>query len=171
MNTFLLPAISRTTRFFALFVLLIHTVFASDLRYSTVSGAGGLPLQIVEAGPQDATGILFIHGWSLSSSSWQQQLESTLADEFHLVAIDLRGHGNSAKPWDAASYADSKIWADDIAAVIEATGLERPVVVAWSMGVSKVTTILLEGATSSSCWAGEVETTCRVSAFRRIETF
>ena len=107
---------------------------AIELRYSTVTGANGVPLQVVEAGPRSAPGILFIHGWSLSSSSWQQQLRSELADQFHLVALDLRGHGNSAKPWDAANYAESRIWADDIAAVIKATGLKQPVVVAWSMG-------------------------------------
>ena len=117
-----------------LFCLLGNPAIAGELRYSTVTGAGGLPLQIVEAGPPSAPGILFIHGWSLSSSSWQQQLRSELADRFHLVALDLRGHGNSAKPWDAASYAESKIWADDIAAVIAATDLNKPVVVAWSMG-------------------------------------
>ena len=31
-------------------------------------------------------------------------------------------------------YADGQLWADDLAAVIEQTGLERPVVVAWSYG-------------------------------------
>lgn len=107
---------------------------AGELRYSTVPGADNLPLQIVEAGPESAPGILFIHGWSLSSSSWQQQLESSLAEQFHLVAVDLRGHGNSGKPWSADAYRDSKTWADDIAAVIQATGLEQPVIVAWSYG-------------------------------------
>jgi len=106
----------------------------SNLKYSTVKGSGGLPLQVVEAGPRAAPGVLFIHGWSLSSSSWQQQFSSELADDFHLVALDLRGHGNSGKPWSTASYTDSQIWADDIAAVIKATGLQKPVVVAWSMG-------------------------------------
>lgn len=100
----------------------------------TVSGAGGLPLQVIEAGPRGAQGVLFIHGSTLSSSSWKLQFESSLADDFHLVALDLRGHGNSGKPWDAEAYLDSKPWADDIAAVIEATGLERPVIVAWSYG-------------------------------------
>lgn len=100
----------------------------------TVSGAGGLPLQVIEAGPRGAQGVLFIHGSTLSSSSWKLQFESGLADDYHLVALDLRGHGNSGKPWDADAYLDSQLWADDLAAVIEATGLERPVIVAWSYG-------------------------------------
>jgi non-heme chloroperoxidase len=115
-------------------ILLLASPLALAAEPRTVTGAGDLPLQVIEAGPRGAPGILFIHGSTLSSSSWKLQFESSLADDFHLVALDLRGHGNSGKPWHADDYRDSKLWADDIAAVIEATGLERPVVVAWSYG-------------------------------------
>jgi non-heme chloroperoxidase len=115
-----------------IFLLVSPLVLAAEPR--TVAGAGGLPLQVIEAGLRGAPGVLFIHGSTLSSSSWKQQFDSSLAEDFHLVALDLRGHGNSGKPWHAEDYRDSKLWADDIAAVIEATGLERPVVVAWSYG-------------------------------------
>jgi pimeloyl-ACP methyl ester carboxylesterase len=107
---------------------------AGAVEWRTVTGAGGLPLQVAEAGPADAPGILFIHGATLSSSSWLQQLESSLANQWHLVAFDLRGHGSSGKSWNPADFADSRAWADDVAAVLAATGLERPVVVAWSYG-------------------------------------
>jgi pimeloyl-ACP methyl ester carboxylesterase len=107
---------------------------AQALEYRMIDGAGGLPLQVVEAGPKDAPGILLIHGATLSSGSWRQQLESSLAERWHLVAVDLRGHGNSGKSWQRADYQDSRLWADDVAAVIAATGLERPLVVAWSYG-------------------------------------
>ncbi len=107
---------------------------ASQIRYSTVAGAGGVPLQVAEAGPESAAGILLIHGATLSGSSWLQQLNSTLAETYHLVAFDLRGHGDSGKPWDPDAYSDSKLWADDVAAVIAATGLQRPLIVAWSFG-------------------------------------
>ncbi|MCE7901966.1 MAG: alpha/beta hydrolase [Gammaproteobacteria bacterium PRO9] len=99
-----------------------------------VTGAGGVPLQVIETGPRNAPGILFVHGFALSSSSWKLQFESSLADDYHLVALDLRGHGNSGKPWKLEGYEDSQLWADDLAAVIKATGLERPVIVAWSYG-------------------------------------
>lgn len=115
-------------------ILLLVTTVVSAAESRIVVGAGGLPLQVIEAGPRDRQGILFIHGSTLSSSSWKLQFESSLADDFHLVALDLRGHGNSGKPWDSAAYLDSKLWADDLAAVIDATSLGRPVVVAWSYG-------------------------------------
>ncbi|MCL4776518.1 MAG: alpha/beta hydrolase [Gammaproteobacteria bacterium] len=123
------------TRFVLLIVVLLLAAAAVPAAESRiVIGAGGLPLQVVEAGRRNGQGILFIHGSTLSSSSWKLQLESSLADDFHLVALDLRGHGNSGKPWDPSAYQNSKLWADDLAAVLDATGLTKPVVVAWSYG-------------------------------------
>jgi pimeloyl-ACP methyl ester carboxylesterase len=122
------------TRAALLAISLLFGALASAAESRIVSGAGGLPLQVIEAGPRSAPGLLFIHGSTLSSSSWKQQFDSSLAEDFHLVALDLRGHGNSGKPWDPGDYQDSRLWADDLAAVIEETGLDRPVVVAWSYG-------------------------------------
>src|SRR5262249_58878322 len=48
------------------------------------------------------------------------------------VTYDLRGHGNSDKPLEAARYRDGKAWADELQAVIDAAGLKRPVLVGWS---------------------------------------
>jgi pimeloyl-ACP methyl ester carboxylesterase len=52
------------------------------------------------AGPE----ILFIHGFSQASLSWQRQVESDLAKEFRMVTYDLRGHGNSDKPFEPEKY-------------------------------------------------------------------
>ena len=51
-----------------------------------------------------------------------------------MVTFDLRGHRASERPLDAGAYTDAQPWADDLAAVIDATGLERPVLVGWSYG-------------------------------------
>ena len=62
---------------------------------------------------------------------------------FRLVTFDLRGHGMSEKPLGRRSTTrDGRLWADDLAAVIEQTGLERPVLVAWSYGGYVVTDYL-----------------------------
>jgi pimeloyl-ACP methyl ester carboxylesterase len=97
-----------------------------------VTGGGGVQLHVVEKGNPDGRPILFIHGFSQCSLAWSRQMNSDLADDFRLVAIDLRGHGLSDKPKDA--YADSKLWADDITAVIQTLNLDHPVLSGWSYG-------------------------------------
>jgi non-heme chloroperoxidase len=61
-----------------------------------------------------------------------RQTDGELAKDFHIVTYDLRGHGNSDKPLEAARYRDSKAWGDEVQAVIDAAGLKRPVLVGWS---------------------------------------
>lgn len=100
----------------------------------SIQGGGNLDLHVREWGNADGIPILFIHGWSGSHLAWKYQYESTLADEFRLVALDLRGHGMSDAPLEVGHYADARLWADDIAAIIEALDLARPVLVGWSYG-------------------------------------
>ncbi len=106
----------------------------ATLQFSYVEGAGGVPLSVAQVGPADAPGILFIHGLGQSHLAFAAQLHSDLARHHHLVAFDLRGHGNSGKPWNDAAYLDNALWAEDVERVIMATGLARPLIVAWSYG-------------------------------------
>jgi pimeloyl-ACP methyl ester carboxylesterase len=97
-----------------------------------IAGGGGVQLHVVEAGNPGGPPILFVHGLSQSWLSWSRQLDSDLANDCRLVAMDLRGHGLSDKPRDA--YGDSRLWADDVRAVIDALNLDRPVLSGWSYG-------------------------------------
>lgn len=97
-----------------------------------VTGGGGIRLHLVETGNARAQPILFIHGFSQCWLSWRRQMSSDLADDFRLVAMDIRGHGLSDKPREG--YSDSKLWADDINAAIQALRLDQPVLVGWSYG-------------------------------------
>ena len=106
----------------------------ADWDYITVEGAGGVPLNVVTAGDPALPAILLIHGFGQSHYSFVHQLNSGLADDLFLVTFDLRGHGASGKPWAAEDYTEHTVWAEDVAAVIAATGIDRPVVVAWSYG-------------------------------------
>jgi pimeloyl-ACP methyl ester carboxylesterase len=97
-----------------------------------VAGGGGVQLHIVEAGNPAGRPILFFHGFSQSCLAWSRQLDSELARDHRLVAMDSRGHGLSDKPRDA--YGDSRLWADDVRAVIGTLNLDRPVLCGWSYG-------------------------------------
>jgi non-heme chloroperoxidase len=99
-----------------------------------VIGGGGVELNVVETGNPAGRPILFIHGFTQSLFAWSRQLHSDLADDFRLVAMDIRGHGASGRPADQAAYTDSQLWADDVNAVIQTLNLDRPILVGWSYG-------------------------------------
>ena len=111
-----------------------RTVPGHAHRYARDRGGRGLRLHAREWGDPQGPGLLFIHGWSQSDLCWAKQVAGDLATRFRIVTFDLRGHGLSDKPTGPEHYADGQLWADDLAAVIEQTGLERPLVAAWSYG-------------------------------------
>ncbi len=121
------------------------------MQVRTIEGGGGLRLHVREWGNPQGPAILLIHGWSQNHLSWKYQFDSGLADEFRLVALDNRGHGMSEKPLEAENYTDERLWADDVASVISALGLERPVLAGWSYGgyiISDYVRVHGEGAIS-----------------------
>jgi pimeloyl-ACP methyl ester carboxylesterase len=76
---------------------------------------------------------VFIHGYSQCHLSWRRQMaDPALAAEFRMVAYDLRGHGLSDKPFERECYREDRLWADDLAAVMDAAGIRKPTLVAWS---------------------------------------
>ena len=105
-------------------------------------GGGGLGLHVREWGDPHGPPIVFVHGWSQSQLCWSRQIAGALAQDFRIVTFDLRGHGMSEKPLSAERYGDARLWADDLAAVIELVAPERPVLVAWSYGGFVVTDYL-----------------------------
>jgi non-heme chloroperoxidase len=110
------------------------TTIAGRMQVHTVTGGGGVRLHVREWGKADGPPVLFIHGWSQNHLCWDKQYESPLRDEFRLVAYDLRGHGMSEAPTGPGPYTDGRLWADDLAAVIDALALEHVVLVGWSYG-------------------------------------
>jgi non-heme chloroperoxidase len=97
-----------------------------------IPGGGGVQLHVVETGNSNGRPILFIHGFSQSWRAWSRQMSSNLADDYRLVAMDIRGHGLSDKPRDG--YGDSQLWADDVNAVIQTLRLDHPILCGWSYG-------------------------------------
>jgi non-heme chloroperoxidase len=100
----------------------------------SVKTPDGLTIRAQVWGNPNGPEILFIHGFSQSYLSWIKQTGSDLTKTFCIVTYDLRGHGGSDKPLDVKYYQNDKAWADEVAAVIAAAHLKRPVVVAWSYG-------------------------------------
>ena len=75
--------------------------------------------------------IVFSHGWPLSADDWDTQMLFFGQRGYRVIAHDRRGHGRSSQTWDGH---DMDHYADDLAALIEALGLEWPIVLGHSMG-------------------------------------
>src|SRR5262245_9764615 len=100
--------------------------------------------------------ILLMPTWSIvHSRRWKFQIPF-LARHWRVVTFDGRGNGRSDRPADEAAYADTEFVADAVA-VLDATGIDRAVVVGLSMGggwglrlaaehPDRVEALVLEGA-------------------------
>lgn len=102
--------------------------------------------------------IVFVSGYFGISDIWQAQTE-VLSRTFRTVSYDSRGYGRSAKPLQAEAYSIPR-HAEDLKAVIDAAGINGPVVlVSHSIGCNIISTF---AANSPQRVAGLVYTACYV---------
>lgn len=142
------PTATQSAALLATLLALPSLAASDDIRTQLIAGHGNVPLNVVEAGSPEHRPIIFIHGLGQSHLSWMQQFDSDLAENFHLIAYDLRGHGNSGKPWLAEDYAAPETWAQDLKHVMRATAAENPLIVAWSYGTWVAVDYLAAGGTA-----------------------
>ena len=77
---------------------------------------------------------MLLHGGGSSRQEWVEQgYVERLKDEFTVIAVDIRGHGESDKPTDPAYYTPDKM-GQDFLAVADACGMERFVLCGYSLG-------------------------------------
>jgi len=75
--------------------------------------------------------LLFLHGWSMCSRVWKYQFRY-FAEEYQVIALDLRGHGRSESPDGDYSFL-TLAW--DIVHFIEGLQLKGLTLVGWSLAV------------------------------------
>lgn len=79
--------------------------------------------------------VILIHGWPLSSDSWDDQGMALASAGYRVIAYDRRGFGRSSQPWSGYDY---DTLADDLAAVVKHTGAQGATLVGFSMGGGEV---------------------------------
>ncbi|MDQ0430385.1 2-succinyl-6-hydroxy-2,4-cyclohexadiene-1-carboxylate synthase [Planomicrobium stackebrandtii] len=86
-------------------------------------------LEIINGNKQET--VVFIHGFTGSTKSWQPVIEAW--DESKIVLIDLIGHGETDCPETVESYSMEQ-QLEDLDALFEQLDLERLTLVGYSMG-------------------------------------
>jgi pimeloyl-ACP methyl ester carboxylesterase len=74
--------------------------------------------------------LILLHG-GLGSGEMFGPVRSTLSERHQVIAVDLQGHGRTA---DIDRPIDPRLMADDIAALIDHLGLDKPDLVGYSLG-------------------------------------
>jgi pimeloyl-ACP methyl ester carboxylesterase len=103
------------------------------------------------------TPIVLLHGLMAHGGFFQGQ--AALAEDFRIIAVDLRGHGASRADDDLPSV---ERMAADVAELAEALGLDGAIGVGWSLGATILWHVLSGPAASRFAGAVVVDMTARV---------
>ncbi len=100
------------------------------IAFATAPDGARIAYETFGAGPA----VILLHGGGQTRQAWiEPGYPARLADRFQVIAMDVRGNGESDGPRAPAAYARQRICAD-VLAVADACGAERFALVGYSMG-------------------------------------
>jgi len=101
----------------------VHAAGIQQTQYRSIN-VDGIDIAYREAGPANAPTILLLHGFPTSSHMFRN-LVASLSDQFHLIAPDYPGFGNSAQPgMDEFEYTFDNL-ANVMEGFVDKLGLQR----------------------------------------------
>jgi pimeloyl-ACP methyl ester carboxylesterase len=101
-------------------------------KYIDVGDQHGLALAVTEWSRRGMPCVL-LHGLGDAACVWNH-LAYSIIPNFRIVALDLRGHGNS--DWDPEARYDSETFAADLTTLATVFGFERMILVGHSVGAA-----------------------------------
>jgi pimeloyl-ACP methyl ester carboxylesterase len=99
-------------------------------RSHRIKASDGLELHVLEWSTEGVP-LVLLHGHGNEAHLWDDFVP-TVAPHYRVLALDQRGHGDS--DWDPEGRYDTESMADDLEAVTEALGIDRFVLIGFSMG-------------------------------------
>jgi non-heme chloroperoxidase len=96
----------------------------------SVTTSDGVRLNVLEAG--SGRPLVMVPGWSQTAAQFRRQIEG-LSDRYRVIALDMRGHGDSDKP--AHGYKIQRL-AKDVWDALRALDLHDVAILGHSMGCS-----------------------------------
>ena len=111
--------------------------------------ANGIWHHYLEWGADDKPPLVMVHATGLSSHTWQP-IARKLAADYHVLALDQRGHGDTDPSDCGYSF---ELVGKDLASVIDALGLEQVSMVGHSSGglASLIAASLMPGRIRQAC--------------------
>jgi non-heme chloroperoxidase len=114
-----------------------------------LAGRGGLALAADAWGEPEAPPVVLLHGGGQTRHAWGDTAAALAREGWYALALDLRGHGESA--WDPDGDYQADAFVADVLAVVESLG-RKPALVGASLG--GISALLAEGeAPTSICSA------------------
>lgn len=96
-----------------------------------IKSSDGTKIAVYDYNPCGNHTVFLVHGWPLSNKIFEYQIEMLTCCGYRVVAIDLRGFGNSDTPACGYSYDQMS---RDIYCVVKGMGLSNFSLVGFSMG-------------------------------------
>lgn len=121
-------------------------------RTATIKTKDGVALFVKDTGGSGRA-VVLTHAWPLNADIWDDQAAALSKAGYRVITYDRRGFGRSGKP--DGGY-DFNTFADDLAAVIDQTGVRDATIVGYSMGGGEVVRYLTRHNNRSVVKAGLV---------------
>lgn len=144
--------------------MLLYRLFARDFEQKRAAGRNRLAHYIASDGVRivyddegEGRPLVLLHGLMADRSFFKAQ--RPLADRFRLIAVDLRGHGESR----ASTGLDLARLADDVGGIADRLALEGAIGIGWSLGAAVLWDVLAGPASPRFAGAVVVDMTPKVT--------
>lgn len=105
------------------------------MNYITVGKENSCNINLYYEDQGSGKPVVLIHGWPLSSASWERQVPALLRAGHRVITYDRRGFGNSSRP---SSGYDYDTLSDDLNTLMNKLDLREATLVGFSMGGGEV---------------------------------
>ena len=134
--------------------------------------SAGVRIHYLEEGAGDT--VVLLHGYTNRADDWiRNGVFAAVAKNYHTIAIDCRGHGQSDKPHDPRQY--GREMGRDVIRLLDFLGIERAHIVGYSMGAQIVAQLValnperfhsgvLGGASGRWAWSADDERLAELEA-------
>jgi non-heme chloroperoxidase len=101
----------------------------------TVGIDGEEPVELYYEDHGSGRPVVLVHGWPLSSDSWEAQVSALVEAGHRVIAYDRRGFGRSSRPWERYDYDTLAL---DLSVLITSLDLSGVTLVGIAMGSGEV---------------------------------